>query len=565
MKIKKIDLVGFRNFLQATINFNDNTLVIGANDVGKSNMLHALRILLDKSLSDSDIEPTELDFHIDLLGNEQNELSITICFSSVFEDSALSVLKGHVSDEGVTYFRYTASRDDLSYRLFVGYSLDTLEEVSSRFYLKYIHLKYIQSRRDLDKFIYREKKQLLKIAQNKLSSQEDDDDRALLQKIGTSLNQLNIDISQLKYVSKATDDVNEELQKLGYQNENYKVQLDTGAIEVTDFIDKLKLGAKRSGSSVLLGGDGRNNQILLALWKAKSMIEYDSDHEVIFYVIEEPEAHLHPHQQRKLSSYLVSELPSQTIISTHSPQIAASFSPNSIIRLLVKQNGTIAASDGCSENIEKGYLNMGYRMSIIPAEAFYSNGVFLVEGPSEELFYHQLAISLGVDLDFYNISILSVDGISFQVFVSILDALEIPWVMRTDNDVSKVPHKDEWRYAGLNRALRIAGEEEYPNNPTQLTSQDLIDKGLWKKTSELIEHQGIYISKIDLENDLVNELGADIRAVLNKSNNMAAVKYLQGKKAIRMAELLRGLQKNMYKFQEGNIAKPLLDIVARAK
>src|SRR5699024_7670300 len=151
--IKEIELVGFRNFLQATINFSDNTLVIGANDVGKSNMLHALRILLDKSLSDSDIEPTELDFHIDLLGNEQNELSITISFSSVFEDSALSILKGYVSDEGLTYFRYTASRCDLSYRLFVGYSLDTLEEVSSRFYLKYIHLKYIQSRRDLDKFI----------------------------------------------------------------------------------------------------------------------------------------------------------------------------------------------------------------------------------------------------------------------------------------------------------------------------------------------------------------------------------------------------------------------------
>src|SRR5699024_5791209 len=320
-----------------------------------------------------------------------------------------------------------------------------------------------------------------------------------------------------------------------YQNENYKVQLDTGAIEVTDFIDKLKLGAKRSGSSVLLGGDGRNNQILLALWKAKSVIEYDSDHEVVFYVIEEPEAHLHPHQQRKLSSYLVSELPSQTIISTHSPQIAASFSPNSIIRLLIKQNGTIAASGGCSESIEEGYLNMGYRMSIISAEACYSNGVFLVEGPSEELFYHKLASSLGVDLDFYNISILSVDGISFQVFVSILDALEIPWVMRTDNDVSKVPRKDEWRYAGLNRALRIAGEEEYPNNPTQLTSQDLIDNGLWTKTSELIEPQGIYISKIDLENDLVNELGVEICAVLNKSNNMAAVKYLQGKKAIRMA------------------------------
>ena len=48
----------------------------------------------------------------------------------------------------------------------------------------------------------------------------------------------------------------------------------------------------------MLGGDGRNNQILLALWKAKSERDFDPDNEVIFYCIEEPEAHLHPHQQR---------------------------------------------------------------------------------------------------------------------------------------------------------------------------------------------------------------------------------------------------------------------------
>ena len=59
----------------------------------------------------------------------------------------------------------------------------------------------------------------------------------------------------------------------------------------------------------MLGGDGFNNQILLALWKAKSVHEHDVESEVVIYCIEEPEAHLFPHQQRKLAAYLIDKLP----------------------------------------------------------------------------------------------------------------------------------------------------------------------------------------------------------------------------------------------------------------
>ena len=88
-------LKGFRNFSDASINFNENTLVIGSNDVGKSNLLHALRILLDKSLSEADIEPNELDFHINQDGID-DEIIITVKFSDIQEDAVISVLKGNV-------------------------------------------------------------------------------------------------------------------------------------------------------------------------------------------------------------------------------------------------------------------------------------------------------------------------------------------------------------------------------------------------------------------------------------------------------------------------------------
>ncbi|MGL5218225.1 MAG: AAA family ATPase [Plesiomonas shigelloides] len=51
MKIDYVELRQYRNFANARINLAKNSLVIGSNDVGKTNMIHALRLLLDKSLS----------------------------------------------------------------------------------------------------------------------------------------------------------------------------------------------------------------------------------------------------------------------------------------------------------------------------------------------------------------------------------------------------------------------------------------------------------------------------------------------------------------------------------
>jgi len=200
---------------------------------------------------------------------------------------------------------------------------------------------------------------------------------------------------------------------------------------------------------------------------------------------------------------------------------------------------------------------MGYRMSILPAESFFSNCVFLVEGPSELLFYQELATIIGIDLDYYNITILSVDGIQFEVYTSILNALEIPWVMRTDNDVSKVPHKEEKNLAGINRCMKIIGEVPYPPKDLITTANTLVEDGTWLAASGKINPLGIYLSKIDLESDLALEMPDELKEYSGKDNIDDSVKYIQTKKAIRMREFLLQNRANLQNLETGELIKPL--------
>ena len=64
MKLEKIHIKGFRNFDDVEVYLQEKTLIIGANDVGKSNLLYAFRLLFDKTLSENDLELNDSDFNV---------------------------------------------------------------------------------------------------------------------------------------------------------------------------------------------------------------------------------------------------------------------------------------------------------------------------------------------------------------------------------------------------------------------------------------------------------------------------------------------------------------------
>lgn len=575
MKLSTVKLEGFRNFKKAKINLNKKSLIIGANDVGKTNLLWAIRLLLDRGLNDYDIEPKDSDFYA---FEETNEFGIRLYFEDVVEDCIVSKLKGKIGADNKLVLSYRAFRDKTTgsktYKLFAGPNFKSLEEIEDRYYRKVLNVKYISSRRDFHNYINREKSYLFQIAKENRNEKESTDDDKLYSEIQTDLKSVDEKIPKLNYISTATNTINEELSKLSLHHNKQKIVFDASVSNADNFINNVSIASKSNNQSVLIGGDGRLNQIYLALWASRNELTQESIKEVTIFCIEEPEAHLHPHQQRKLADYLNQSIKGQVLLTSHSPQIASEFSPNSIVRLLNEKGATRAATDGCSEIIDTAFKDFGYRLSIIPAEAFFSDVVLLIEGPSEELFYKTLSKQLGIDLDRLNISVLMVDGIGFETFIRILNSLEIEWVLRTDNDIFKVPHKEEYRFAGVQRCIGLCQKFFGKDGATEkiLNENENNLKGFVTKIPEAkniksativikdLERYKMFLSKIDLENDLLNTLlKEDLKKHFSGLGEAEIIEAMQKRKASFMYDFLRENKKSLAKLGDDPIAKPLLN------
>ncbi len=579
MFVSNVHITGFRNFKDADVSLCEKSLVLGSNEIGKSNFLYALRILLDKNLSLADIEPQDSDFYA-------HELTHTIWirarFEGVTEECVVAKLREHISDSGVMYLAYEATRSPesgrKSFHFLVGRSADTMRSIeTNRFYLKVLNLKFVASNRDLISFIRRERRNLLQDARESRTEEEKDQDAKTLATIESDLEKVSESISTLSYVTKATSGLNAELRELSVLNEGQQVMFDTGGSDPAQFVDSLSLAARVGEKSLPIGGDGRNNQIHLALWAARNKpIQADDEPlEVCIFCIEEPEAHLHPHQQRKLASYLADKLQTQVIITTHSPQIACVFPPASIIRLHACHQTTVAARGGSSPIIADELTNFAHRLNIISAETFFSSAVFLVEGPSEELFYKALAKALGIDLDRLNISILMVDGVGFSPYASLFRSLAIPFVIRTDNDIFKVPNREQYRCAGVQRAIQFydehfdndpkieeilrANKDKLSGFPTSTPPPDTVEAV--QAIRKALEDIGLYLADYDLETDLKNSsLRAEIADFMQNVEE-ELVAGMQKRKATFMFDFLRKNSSALTRLAGDPIAKPLLQCV----
>ena len=96
MHLSRILIENFRNFSKLDVALDGNVVVVGENKVGKSNLMHALRLLFDPSLPDSARELGLADFWDGLVGPEEDDKIVVAVEIEEFDETTPTLTVGAV-------------------------------------------------------------------------------------------------------------------------------------------------------------------------------------------------------------------------------------------------------------------------------------------------------------------------------------------------------------------------------------------------------------------------------------------------------------------------------------
>jgi putative ATP-dependent endonuclease of OLD family len=320
VRVARINIVNFANFADLDVKTGDSIVVVGENKAGKSNLLFALRLLLDPGLSERDRQ-LGLEHIWDGLGDGKLGATVEVSVDLTdFEDDErlLAHLADCLVDPGppmvarLTY-RFQpkpdlteppASLADYEYVMFGGDDTDRGIGAGLR---RMLPLDVLDALRDAEKDLATWRRSPLRPLIEDLAQRLDP---AARDAIIAQVNAAQGDLSEQPEVSEIATRMTDRLTEIAGPQHGTDLSLALAPTQLDALLRGLRLlidaGARGIGDASL----GTANLVFLALKSLElDQLAQEGERDHTFFGVEEPEAHLHPHVQRLVYRHFLGERP----------------------------------------------------------------------------------------------------------------------------------------------------------------------------------------------------------------------------------------------------------------
>lgn len=546
MKLTKLKIVNFRNFDECEIQLANKNLIFGMNDVGKSNLMYALRLLFDNKVRNYQIFNT--DFH---QMNTAKNIEIS-CFIDIGDDDEYSqILSAYaenaiLTDNADFCIKLTIEQSDnnqFNTNLYWGTVDEELIPIPTKGINRtklddVFHCIFVPAHNNTTTTFKDFKYELLR---SHIAVEEDKEIKNTISNLNKSVNE---NISKLSSVMNMEEYLNKQL---GIFDDNYQIKIRPNHtfgdlhnnLDIYMY-DKI-LEENEEPRIYPTSGDGRIRKVMYAIISFLLKEGKNSDGKIPLLLIEEPENHLFISSQIELSQTIFNDdFNPYLFLVTHSPQLFFKISNDANLIRLYKNN--------CQIKVKSEIVNIGGEYNQLKnilmeslSQCLFVNRVLLVEGPSEKLLFEWVLDTLGKKRD--DIVIQAINGIYFDKYVKVLHGLGIKILLKTDNDIAKVKRNSDepqkYTALGFNRCVKLNNLINPSENIDLLCSSSLSHQEFrgfiinnYSENINIFKNNGIYLSNIDLEHDL--------SVCLNKDGE-SFVENLQKSKWVHMCDLINEL------------------------
>lgn len=475
MRVTRITVKNFRNLRDIDVQLGPATVIVGENRSGKSNLLHALRLVLDSGLSGNDRHLSPDDFWSDpdnpgadpMLEGREIEVSVEL---AGFTHDPLELVA--VSEALVTG---DATKARLIYRFgprelaegeavgvakyrwqLLGGSSDNEKPVSSDL-RSYLSLIFLGALRDAEHDLAAWRRSPLN---RLLLEAADATDPAELEAASMHVRDANNAIAELPEVQGLATRITSRTDEMVGLNQSLQVSFGVNSPDPSRLLRTLRVMVDGECQRPLGAASlGALNVLYLALLElgVESRINAEELAHALL-AIEEPEAHLHPQLQRLVFRRLLAGDQGHTaIVTTHSPHIASASTARNLLVLRTLANGETAASSAAEADLQEAeWRDLDRYLDTTRSELVFARGVLFVEGFAEQALIPPLATTMGLDLDKLGITVCAIHGTHFTSYVKFASALNIPWAVLTDGDPTDDESLGEKRAARLLETLGLS-------------------------------------------------------------------------------------------------------------